>query len=105
MAGSIEVTDNPEASRYEIRRDGELAGFVDYRLKEDVISFTHTEIDAAYGGQGLGGALVKAALDGARQAGLQVAPSCPFVARYILRHEEYLPLVPEEHRPLLERAR
>ena len=93
---SIEVTDRPEQSRYEIRVDGELAGFSDYRLRADHITFTHTEVDDAYEGQGLGSKLARAALDGARDAGLAVFPACPFIARYVKRHpRKYLDLVPE----------
>lgn len=94
---SIEVTDQPEQSRYEIRVDGELAGFAEYTLHGDHVTFTHTEVDDAYEGQGLGSKLARAALDGARNAGLAVHPACPFIARYIKRHpHDYRDLVPEQ---------
>ncbi|MEN3540569.1 GNAT family N-acetyltransferase [Microbispora sp. ZYX-F-249] len=93
-----QVADNPEASRFEITVDGALAGFADYRLKGPAISFTHTEIDPAFEGRGLGSTLVRAALDAARDAGLEVLPFCPFVQRYIARHPEYLDLVPADRR-------
>ncbi|NJP26207.1 N-acetyltransferase [Microbispora sp. SCL1-1] len=92
------VADNPEASRFEITVDGALAGFAEYRLSGPRISFTHTEIDPAFGGRGLGSTLVKAALDAARDAGLSVLPFCPFVQRYIERHPDYLDLVPADQR-------
>ncbi|GIH64832.1 GNAT family N-acetyltransferase [Microbispora siamensis] len=94
-----QVADNPEASRFEITVDGSLAGFADYRLHGPTISFTHTEIDPAFEGRGLGSTLVRAALDAARDAGLSVLPFCPFVQRYIKRHpDEYLDLVPADRR-------
>lgn len=93
MSEEITVTDNPEARRFEIRVDGTVAGFADYHLREDRIVLRHTEINPAYGGRGLGGRLVAAALDAARDAGLTVVPHCPFVARYIERHPEYQDLV------------
>lgn len=93
-----QVADNPEASRFEITVDGALAGFAEYRLNGPGISFTHTEIDPAFGGRGLGSTLVKAALDAARDAGLSVLPFCPFVQRYIERHADYLDLVPADQR-------
>ncbi|GGO00812.1 N-acetyltransferase [Microbispora rosea subsp. aerata] len=92
------VADNSEASRFEITVDGALAGFADYRLKGREISLTHTEIDPAFEGRGLGSALVRAALDAARDAGLSVLPFCPFVRRYIERHPGYLDLVPADRR-------
>jgi uncharacterized protein len=93
------VSDNPEQSRYEIHVDGELAGFAEYKLHGDHVTFTHTEVDDAYEGQGLGSKLSRGALDGARAAGLAVLPACPFIARYIKRHPQpYLDLVPEDRR-------
>jgi predicted GNAT family acetyltransferase len=96
---AVEVTDNQDGSRFEIRTDGELAGFAAYKRKPDLISFSHTEIDDRFEGQGLGSKLVKAALEAARSEGLGVLPFCPFVRSYIERHpDEYLELVPEDQR-------
>ena len=90
----VEVRDNPEESRYEIRSDGELAGFVTYQLHPDHITFVHTEIEPQYEGEGLGSQLARAVLGDARRRGLMVAPMCPFIAGYIRRHpDEYLELV------------
>lgn len=94
----IEVIDNASESRYEVRVDGELAGFSQYRQRPAGLAFIHTEIDDRFEGQGLGGKLVSFALDDARSRGLAVLPFCPFVKGYIDRHPEYLDLVPEERR-------
>ncbi|RCG31323.1 N-acetyltransferase [Sphaerisporangium album] len=93
MEHAVEVADNAEAKRYEIRVDGKLAGFADYRLRADRMIFTHTEIGDEYEGQGLGSRLIRVALDGARDTGLSVVPRCPFVARFIERHPEYQDLL------------
>ena len=63
-----------------------------------VISFTHTEIDSARSGEGLGTVLVQTALDAARAEGLAVQPYSPFVQNFIRRHREYLDLVPAARR-------
>ena len=89
----LAVTDNAEAERYEIRVDGSLAGFAEYRGHTDTRTFTHTEIDERYEGQGLGSRLVRDALEDARRQGLKVLPMCPFVKAYIGRHPEFLDLV------------
>jgi uncharacterized protein len=91
---SIEVRDNPDQTRYELHVDGQLAGFAQYRLHNDRITFVHTEIDEAHVGSGLGGRLARGALDDARSRGLAVVPLCPFIAAFIGRHpDEYLDLV------------
>lgn len=94
-----QVVDVPERSRFEIRSGGEPAGFAAYRIRPGVITFTHTEIDDAFAGRGLGGALVRAALDAARERGLAVHPACPFVRSWIGKHPDHLDLVPEADRP------
>ena len=92
------VTDVSDRRRFEIEVDGAVAGFAEYRRRPGVILFTHTEIDAARNGEGLGTKLVRAALDSARAEGLAVLPYCPFVRDFIKRHPEYLNLVPEQRR-------
>ena len=98
------VADVAEWSRFEIHVDGRTAGFAAYRMKDPrLMVLTHTEIDDAYEGRGLGSVLVRAALDSARGRGLSVRPDCPFVRAYIARHpDDYLALVPEELRPRLD---
>jgi uncharacterized protein len=92
------VTDAPEQNRFEIRVGEELAGFAAYRRRTGPIEFIHTEIDERFAGQGLGGQLIRFALDTARREGLQVLPFCPFVRAYIGEHAEYLELVPARAR-------
>lgn len=92
------VKDNPDASRYEILDGDTVAGFAAYRLSGDRISFTHTETEEAYAGQGLGKQLAEGALDGARARGLAVLPFCPFIRGFIAKNPDYLDLVPGAER-------
>jgi predicted GNAT family acetyltransferase len=96
---NVTILDVAEWSRFEIHVDGKLAGFAVYRIRPGAITFTHTEIDDAYEGQGLGSTLVRAALDVARARRLAVLPECPFVRSWITKHEDYADLVPEAERP------
>ena len=89
----MNVTDHPERERYEIHVDGSLAGFAEYRGRKETRTFTHTEIDERFEGQGVGSRLVHDALEDARAKGLKVIPMCPFVKAYMARHPEYLDLV------------
>ena len=96
---SISVLKNDELNRFEIYSDGELAGFADFKIENQMISYTHTEIDPRFGGQGLGSQLIKEALDEALEQNLEVAPHCSFVSAYIKKSgEKYLHLVPESKR-------
>src|SRR4051794_31575400 len=97
-SAQIAVTNNPDGERYEIRSDGELAGFVQYRLRPGSIELVHTEIDEEFEGRGLGSRLISFALNDAREKGLAVFPFCPFVNDYIQRHRQYVDLVPEARR-------
>ncbi|MCK2035540.1 N-acetyltransferase [Microbacterium sp. SSW1-49] len=83
----ITVTRNDDASRYEIRSDGTLAGFAEYDLRPGSIRFTHTEVDPAFQGQGLAGRLAAAALADAAASGDAIVPLCPYIARYLETHE------------------
>lgn len=93
---TITVTENADADRYEIHVDGALGGFAQYVRRNGRTYFVHTEIDPAFGGRGLGGALVKSALDSERAASRPIVPLCPFVKTYVERHPEYEDLVAGE---------
>jgi predicted GNAT family acetyltransferase len=95
----VDVADVPGRSRFEVRVDGELAGFTEYRRHPGVIAFVHTEIDPGFEGRGLASVLVRIALSAARSEDLSVLPFCPFVRGYIAGHSEFLDLVPEDMRP------
>ena len=92
---NVEVVDVPEEHRFEARVDGELAGFAAYVLQgSGRIIFTHTEVDDAYAGQGVGSALARSALDEVRARGeRQVVPRCPFIREWIEKHPDYADLV------------
>jgi predicted GNAT family acetyltransferase len=90
----IDVTDNPDEHRYEVWVDGTLAGRAFYRLRRNSIVFTHTEVDDAYSGQGIGGALARGALDDVRARGEHtVVAQCPFISAWLARHPDYQDLI------------
>jgi uncharacterized protein len=91
---SLTVRDNTDEGRFEaVDESGVVAGFAAYRRREGRVVFTHTEVDDAFEGRGVGSTLVRAALDAVRDEGVQVVPLCPFVRSYIHRHPEYADLV------------
>ncbi len=92
------VCDNPDAGAYEVSVGDDRAGVAAYRDRAGVRSFTHTEIDPRFAGEGLGSVLVRHALEDTRRAGLGVRPYCPFVAAYLRKHPDDLDLVARDDR-------
>lgn len=88
----VVVAEAPERSRYEARVDGELAGWSEYHLTPEMLVFTHTEVDPAFEGRGVGSALARYALDDVRCRGLRALAVCPFVLGWIRRHPAYADL-------------
>ena len=87
------IRHNAEKRRYEATLNGATAVLQYFDQPDGTRVFAHTEVPAAFEGQGIGGRLVKTALDEARAAGKGVRPQCPFVRAYIERHPEYQDLV------------
>lgn len=99
---AITISDNEDQTRFELRLDGELAGFLLYRRHPAVITLVHTEIFPSFEGRGLASQLIGSALDTARERGLEVLPVCPFVQDFIRKHPDYLDLVPAARREQFE---
>lgn len=84
---SSDIVHNEAARRLELRA-GEHLAYAEYERSGTLVTFTHTIVPPALEGRGIGTKLVAAALGWAREAGVEVVPACPFVARYIERHPE-----------------
>ena len=81
------VTRDDDESRYEIRVDGHLAGFTEFRADDEGhLVFPHTFIERAFSGRGLGTVLVDEAMADVARRGESVVPVCPFVARRLADH-------------------
>jgi len=89
MATTIEH--QPEGNRFEATLDGRH-GRIEYRVGDGVMTIEHTEVDPELEGRGVAGALVRAALEHARSAGLKVDPECSYTRSYMERHPETLDL-------------
>jgi len=82
-----EVLHNPELSRFEIHQEQQVA-VLQYRLRGDTITFTHTGVPKELEGRGFGSRLVHAGLAYARQQGLTIRSTCWFVDKFLERHQE-----------------
>jgi len=59
--------------------EGKKAGEMTYsKAGESLIIIDHTEVDSAFGGQGVGKKMVLAAVDFAREKNIKILPLCPF---------------------------
>lgn len=94
----LRVSENTDRNRFEVFADGELAGFVTYTIQDGQISFPHTETFPRFQHRGVASALIRDALDAARERGMSVLPLCGFVSWFIDRNREYLDLVPADQR-------
>jgi predicted GNAT family acetyltransferase len=81
------VVDNAKEQRFEITVDGHRAELVYQRLGDRLV-LVHTEVPGALEGRGLGGTLVRAALDAAVADSLVVVPECPFAQSWLRKHPD-----------------
>jgi uncharacterized protein len=94
MAEDIEIVKDADAHRYVATLDGERVGFAEYQLTDQLVVFTHTEVEDRCEGLGIGSALARFALDDVRADGSRrVLPLCPFIKGWIGHHPDYRDLV------------
>ena len=81
------VRDVPAEHRLVIDQDGVLAELV-YTLEPHRLVLVHTEVPDALGGRGIGGRLVRAAVDKAAAGGMTIVPWCTFARRWLTDHPD-----------------
>ena len=90
---SVSIQHEPQNQEFTTTLDGH-SGELAYSLPaEGVIDFTHTFVDKALRGKGVGEALAKEALAYAKQHNLRIRTSCEFMKSYVQQHPEYQPLL------------
>lgn len=87
MSDPHAVTHNPSESRFEATIDGHRA-VLEYELEGNRLALVHTVVPDELGGRGLGGRLVRAALDRAVAEGLTLVPECPFARSWLEKHPD-----------------
>lgn len=92
---AVEVVDNPDLWRFELRERGGVVGIASYVVvpddgpgAPDRVVFFHTEVRADHEGQGLAGRLASFALDATVASGRSIVALCPYVKAYLQRHPE-----------------
>jgi uncharacterized protein len=87
MSDPARVIDDQDDSRFEAVVAGAMAELV-YRRRADRLVLLHTEVPDALSGHGIGGELVRAAVDRAARERLTVVPICPFARDWLERHPD-----------------
>ena len=86
----IQLTQNDKSGEFTLYVNGEQSGEMTFVYKEkDVISVNHTGVNSELKGQGLGKHLMEEMVKFARENGLKVIPTCPYVKTMIDRTPEY----------------
>jgi uncharacterized protein len=90
---TVTVQANEEARRYEAVDDnGVVAGFAEYvdrGVSSETRVLTHTEVDDAFEGQGIGSTLAREAIEQSLDDGRRLVVECEFIKSWVERHPEY----------------
>jgi predicted GNAT family acetyltransferase len=87
MAAPEDVEDRPSEHRFVLEVDGHLAELV-YRREPERLVLIHTGVPEELGGHGLGGVLVRHAVDVAAAEGLTIRPECPYARAWLEKHPD-----------------
>jgi uncharacterized protein len=79
----VEVADNAEDSRYELRHNGELVGVVEYRLQDEVMVIPHVEVLPRLRGHGHSAPFLDQVLAEVEARGLKVVPLCGYASAHL----------------------
>lgn len=82
---TAEVTHDPQAHRFEIHVDSDLAGYSEYLESDGIRTFHHTVTLPAFRGRGLAAELTEHVLDDSREHRAKVVPACWFVRDFIAK--------------------
>ncbi len=73
-----------------VEEKGERLGQLDYRSSaEGEITIYHTEVDTELRGEGIGGDLVAAAVEFAREKDLKIIATCPYARKVIAENPKF----------------
>jgi uncharacterized protein len=86
-SGQADIVDRPDEDRLILEEDGEVAELV-YRRDGDRLIIVHTGVPGALGGRGIGGRLVRAAVEKAAAEGLVLEAWCPFARGWLREHPD-----------------
>lgn len=83
------VTENVEKSRFELKVGGKTA-VAEYRVQDDRLVLTHTEVPPEMEGMGIGSRLARGVFAVLRASGRKPVLACEFMASYAENHPEVM---------------
>ncbi len=89
----MDVQHDPSRHRFFLEVAGGTAELSYRPLDRGTLELLHTGVPEAAAGQGIGGKLANAAFAWARQNGVKLVPTCPFVRKWLERHPDEQDLV------------
>ncbi|MCH4071952.1 GNAT family N-acetyltransferase [Pseudoramibacter sp.] len=85
----VTIEFRPEEMRAVALDQGKVIGECTVTASGRIWLLTHTEVDKAYGGQGIAGQLVDSVVEAARQQGIKIHPLCDYAQKRFTRHRDY----------------
>jgi predicted GNAT family acetyltransferase len=89
----VDVTNDTEHHRFLVRLPEGKGELIYERAAPHTLELVHTGVDPALRGRGVGEALAEAAIAYAREHGLHVIATCPYVQHWLTKHPEHQDLV------------
>jgi predicted GNAT family acetyltransferase len=89
----MDVQHDPNRRRFFLEVTGGTAQLSYRPIDARTVDLVHTEVPESAAGQGIAGRLATAAFDWARQNGMKLVVTCPFVRNWLERHPEQQDLV------------
>jgi predicted GNAT family acetyltransferase len=86
-ADDAPVVDDTATSRF-VLRGGSVVAELIYAIDGDRMVLVHTEVPDEWEGHGIGGRLVRAALERAEANALTVVPWCPYARSWLQHHRD-----------------
>lgn len=96
---NVSTIRNDELHRYELHVGGKLAVEIRFLDEPGHVDFIHTDTAEPFQGQGLAKVLAHFALDDVVASGKRIIPNCPFMYRYLRRHDAYNQYIDWPERP------
>lgn len=91
----MDIRHDPENNRFVAEIEGAEAVLEYWERAGGVLDYRHTFTPPPLRGQGIAKAVVLFALDHAREQGIKIIPTCPYVAKVVRENPGYADLVAE----------